>query len=212
VRGCQVAAEERRFYLRSRGGTRQESSQLWSHCGAQATDAPSHSLYFAKDASPQRRRELEAFVQEGGRSLKRFCVFQAIRLDLARRNRSPDDMHRWPQELREPDSPGIDEFDTSHREEIEFLIWAQWIADTQLRDAASRAEAHGMILGLYRDLAVGSSAAGAETWSNPEVVVGEAHAGVPLISSIRQDKIGAYLHSIRTRYVSHMLPSSNWCG
>jgi 4-alpha-glucanotransferase len=36
-----------------------------------------------------------------------------------------------------------------------------------------------MILGLYRDLAVGSSAAGAETWSNPQVVVGEAHAGVP---------------------------------
>jgi 4-alpha-glucanotransferase len=135
--------------------------------------------YFAKSASLQRRCALEAFVQEGGRGLNRFCIFQAIRLDLSRRNRSPDDVHQWPQELREPDSPGTDEFVTSHREDIEFLIWAQWIADTQLRDAASRAEAHGMILGLYRDLAVGSSAAGAETWSNPQVVVGEAHAGVP---------------------------------
>ena len=36
-----------------------------------------------------------------------------------------------------------------------------------------------MILGLYRDLAVGSSAAGAETWSNPQLVAGQEHAGVP---------------------------------
>jgi 4-alpha-glucanotransferase len=32
---------------------------------------------------------------------------------------------------------------------------------------------------LYRDLAIGSSAAGAEVWSNPDVVVGKAHAGAP---------------------------------
>ena len=135
--------------------------------------------YFTKNASLERRYALEAFVQERGRSLKQFCIFQAIRLDLARKTRVPDDVHEWPQELREPDSPGADEFVRSHREDIEFLNWAQWIADTQLRDAASRAEAQGMILGLYRDLAVGSSAAGAETWSNPQLVAGQAHAGVP---------------------------------
>jgi 4-alpha-glucanotransferase len=71
----------------------------------------------------------------------------------------------------------------------QFFIWTQWIADTQLQDAARLAEAHQMSVGLYRDLAVGSGAAGAETWSNPQAVVAEAHAGAPsdLLNPAGQD-------------------------
>ena len=135
--------------------------------------------HFATAAGIERRRALETFVQDRGEGLERFCTFQAIRLELVRKNRSPENLQEWPEELRDANSPGIDEFVASHRKEIDFLIWAQWIADTQLRDAASSAKAHGMTLGLYRDLAVGSSAAGAEVWTNPGVMVGQAHAGAP---------------------------------
>jgi 4-alpha-glucanotransferase len=135
--------------------------------------------HFTKEASIERRQSLKAFVESGGESLSQFCIFQAIRLDVARRHGAADDLQQWPEELREPDSPGIRGFAASHREEINFLVWLQWIADTQLRDAARRAEARGMTVGLYRDLAIGSSAAGAEVWSNPDVVVGKAHAGAP---------------------------------
>ncbi|MBV8360989.1 MAG: 4-alpha-glucanotransferase, partial [Deltaproteobacteria bacterium] len=111
------------------------------------------------------------------------------RLEFARSNCIANDWQHWPRELREPDSPGICAFAESHRKDIDFFIWTQWIAHTQLNDAARRAEAHRMTVGLYRDLAVGSSGAGAETWSNPKVVVAGAHAGAPpdLLNPAGQD-------------------------
>ncbi|MBV8357871.1 MAG: 4-alpha-glucanotransferase, partial [Deltaproteobacteria bacterium] len=145
--------------------------------------------HFMREGSPERRQALEAFIRHEGESLNQFCIFQAIRLELARRNCITDDWQQWPRELREPDSPGIYAFAESHRKDIDFFIWTQWIADTQLNDAVRRAEAHRMAVGLYRDLAVGSSGAGAETWSNPEVVVAGAHAGAPpdLLNPAGQD-------------------------
>jgi 4-alpha-glucanotransferase len=145
--------------------------------------------YFIRAGSHERHRALQAFVQDRGESLNRFCIFQAIRLELARRNCIANDWQQWPEELRQWDSPGIRAFVESHREDINFFIWTQWIADTQLNDAVRRAEMHQMTVGLYRDLAVGSSAAGAETWSNPQVVAAGAHAGAPpdLLNPAGQD-------------------------
>jgi 4-alpha-glucanotransferase len=145
--------------------------------------------YFIRAGSLERHRALQAFVRHRGESLNRFCIFQAIRLELARRNCTANDWQQWPEELRQGDSPGIHAFVESHREDINFFIWTQWIADTQLNDAVRRAEMHQMTVGLYRDLAVGSSAAGAETWSNPQVVVAGAHAGAPpdLLNPAGQD-------------------------
>ena len=134
--------------------------------------------HFKMNAGDERRRSLAAFVRDRGESLNRFCKFQAIRLDRAG-TPTTDDGSDLLEGLQNFDSPAIDEFVAQHRAEIDFLRWTQWIADTQLGDAASRAEADGLTLGLYRDLAVGSSGAGAEAWSNPQILVREAHAGVP---------------------------------
>ncbi len=135
--------------------------------------------HFIRAANLERRQTLRSFVQQRGESLQRFCVFQTIRLHLARNNRVADDWQEWPQELRQADSPAVDAFAENHREEIDFFTWAQWIADTQFNHAAHRATALQMAVGLYRDVAIGSSAAGAETWSNPQVAVAGAHAGAP---------------------------------
>jgi 4-alpha-glucanotransferase len=46
-----------------------------------------------------------------------------------------------------------------------------------------------MKVGLYRDLAVGSSAESAVAWSSPQIVAAEAHAGAPpdLLNPAGQD-------------------------
>jgi 4-alpha-glucanotransferase len=145
--------------------------------------------HFTRMGSTERRDALEAFARNGDESLKRFCIFQAIRLEIARRNCAADNWQQWPREFRQPDSTGVRAFAEGHRDEIDFFIWSQWIADTQLNEAARRAEAHHLAIGLYRDLAVGSSGTGAETWSNPRVVVPGAHAGAPpdLLNPAGQD-------------------------
>jgi 4-alpha-glucanotransferase len=49
----------------------------------------------------------------------------------------------------------------------------------QLAEAEASAKRCGMAIGLYRDLAVGASASGAESWMHPQTVVSRAHAGAP---------------------------------
>ena len=49
-----------------------------------------------------------------------------------------------------------------------FHAWLQWLADRQLGQAAERAHAAGLPIGLYRDLAVGADGGGSEIWATPE--------------------------------------------
>ncbi len=144
--------------------------------------------HFKAGAAIARQRSFETFVHSAGEALKRFCTFQAIRIEMRRQTSRHDDW-LWPDGFREFGSQGTARFAASHGSEIEFLMWAQWVADTQLRDAAYHAQARGMTIGLYRDLAVGCSVAGAEPWSEPDVVVAKVHAGVPpdIINPAGQD-------------------------
>lgn len=145
--------------------------------------------HFKTGAAIARQRSFETFVHIAGEALNRFCTFQAIRLEMAAGDSGPRDWRLWPDELQDPGSPGTAQFAADHREEIEFLKWTQWVADTQLRDAAYHAESCGMTVGLYRDLAVGCSASSAESWSDHDVVVAAAHAGAPpdIINPAGQD-------------------------
>jgi 4-alpha-glucanotransferase len=135
--------------------------------------------HFKRGATPERKNAFGEFVSEGGSALKQFCAFQAIRLKSETQDSSLDDWRAWPNELRRPDSPGVERFAANHSDEIEFLLWTQWVADSQLANAAQRAKSEGMAVGLYRDLAVGSDARGAESWVQQDTVIESAHVGVP---------------------------------
>jgi (1->4)-alpha-D-glucan 1-alpha-D-glucosylmutase len=70
-------------------------------------------------------------------------------------------------DLQWADRDAVDRFAQAHAERIRFHKWLQWIGDRQLEAAARAAEAGGMPVRLYRDLAVGSDGAGSEVWSSP---------------------------------------------
>jgi 4-alpha-glucanotransferase len=85
----------------------------------------------------------------------------------------------WPEPLRHPDSPEVAAFAREHQERVDFFAYLQWLADQQLRQAQARARAAGMQLGLYTDIAVGVSPAGATAWANPGVSLSGVSAGAP---------------------------------
>ena len=134
---------------------------------------------FQQEGDPERHAALAAFRGEQGEPLARFCLFQALCGHFMSQDPPLADWHAWPDEWRRPDSPAVQVFQEQHRERIDFLIWLQWAADTQLAAAAATARERGMAVGLYRDLAVGADRAGAETWANPGVVVNGARVGAP---------------------------------
>ncbi|WP_418159882.1 malto-oligosyltrehalose trehalohydrolase [Benzoatithermus flavus] len=134
---------------------------------------------FQAGASPERRAAFAAFRRELGEPLERFCLFQALREHCAQQDPAMADWRRWPEDHRHLTAESLKRLLAGHRERVEFLTWLQWIADTQLAAAAATAAERGMAVGLYRDLAVGADASGAEAWANPEVVIDTARVGAP---------------------------------
>jgi 4-alpha-glucanotransferase len=101
-------------------------------------------------AAEGRRREFRAFVQRGGAPLAHYAAFEA-------------------QSLHACVTPA----------HIEFQMYLQWLASTQLDDAAAAARAAGMSIGLYCDLAVGAAPDGAECASEPRLFAGDISIGAP---------------------------------
>jgi 4-alpha-glucanotransferase len=129
-----------------------------------------------RSASPRRKAGFETFRHEGGEALHRACVFQVLRAHFAA-TAGDADWHRWPKPFQDAASPDVARFAEAHRDQVDFENWLQFIADEQLAAAAEAAA--GMAIGIYRDLAVGSDRAGAETWCNPTGTVALAQVGCP---------------------------------
>ena len=122
-------------------------------------------------------RSFVNFREKADESFTRSCLFLALREHFSAQSPSLADWRHWPPDFRNPDSGAVRQFSTEQRELVSFQIWMQFIADSQLADAARAADA--MAVGLYRDLAVGADPSGAETWSSQRSVVTGARVGAP---------------------------------
>jgi len=139
--------------------------------------------HFRRDQSAQtslRAAQFQAYRAERGESLRRHALHDTIDEHM----RSIDG-HRywgwpmWPEELRDPTHPGVQAFEKSHAESVEFHAWLQWLADEQLGEAQSLGRQLGMPIGLYGDYAVGVNPSGSETWSDQALYRKGAGVGAP---------------------------------
>lgn len=124
-----------------------------------------------------RARAFRHFVSEGGEPLRLHALFDA--LDAHLRTSTGGGWQAWPVEYRNPASGAVRDFSDANAHEIEFFLYAQWLADEQLAAAQDFARTQGMRIGLYGDLAVGASPDGSEVWSNQSLYVQDASVGAP---------------------------------
>jgi len=118
--------------------------------------------------------ERARFIAAGGETLRRFAVFQAIA------EANPGLSWRdWPAGLREPGSAAVAAFAAANADRVTFHLHLQWLADRQLAAAAEAGRAAGLEAGLYRDLAVGCAAEGAEAWASEGGYVAGVSIGAP---------------------------------
>jgi len=122
----------------------------------------------------ERAEAYRAYLETQGESLTHFATFEALAGHL-----ESGDWRTWPEALRDPRSPAVAEFAARHAEEIDFHRWLQFELDRQLAVAAARGESAGLAIGLYQDLAIGTSPAGADVWANPHLFVTGASIGAP---------------------------------
>jgi 4-alpha-glucanotransferase len=126
-----------------------------------------------------RGRAFLDFIEQGGDSLKQQATFDALHQHLR-----ADDENMWgwpvfPEKYRRYENAATQAFIEQHHDDIQLYMYLQWIAQIQIEEAQAIAEEQGMALGLYRDLAVGVSDAGSETWSDNSPLVLDASVGAP---------------------------------
>ena len=132
-----------------------------------------------RERGTRRARAFEAFREREGAPLARFALFEALREWLHGRGEVAGDWRQWPESLHSPDAPAVLAFAEEHAERIDFHAWLQWLAAEQLEAAAARAEAAGLSVGLYRDLAVGIASGGSDGWADQARFASGIHVGAP---------------------------------
>ena len=126
------------------------------------------------ESGAERRRKYGEFLRARDPELTRFATWMTI----AESARMPD-WRRWPDAMRDPESESLRAFQEAHAERVDFFRWLQFETHQQLGASASRARALGMPIGVYQDLAIGTSPGGSDTWSYPDLFVTGASVGAP---------------------------------
>ncbi|MEA9391509.1 4-alpha-glucanotransferase [Acerihabitans sp. TG2] len=125
------------------------------------------------------RLDFAAFVRHGGDSLRHQAEFDALHELLAQQDNACSGWQAWPQKYRDIQGAEVAMFRQGHAQEITFYLWLQWLADRQFAECYDLCRTLGMPIGLYRDLAVGVSDGGAETWGDPALFCLGASVGAP---------------------------------
>ena len=126
-----------------------------------------------------RGRAYRRYLATEGQALTDFATFSTIQSHLEARQKRGRDWHTWPAGYRDPRSATVREFASRHAEEINFHRYLQFELDRQLGAACSKARSAGLTIGLYQDLAIGSSQAGSDTWAFPGLFARGVTLGAP---------------------------------
>ncbi len=122
----------------------------------------------------------ERYRDTEGESLVDFATFSALRDERAARDPAARDWHRWPAGYRDRLSPEVEAFRAAHSEAVDYHCYLQFELDRQLTAVAEHARADGLALGVYQDLALGSSPSGADPWTFPGLFLeGGVSIGAP---------------------------------
>lgn len=123
------------------------------------------------------KNAVAAFRDGGGEALQRHATFDALYVHFA--DGGASGWQDWPSAYRDPFSDEVAEFASHHRAEVEFFIFAQWLARTSLAAAQQAAVEAGMAVGLMSDLAVGMDGGGSHAWSRRDELLTGLTIGAP---------------------------------
>lgn len=129
--------------------------------------------------STQDQTAFESFIQQSGEALKVQATFEALHQWLSLQFPAIGGWKDWADEYQDYHSLAVVEFQQTQDKRIRFYMWLQFLSLQQLEDCNQFARTLNMPIGFYRDLAVGVSHSGAETWADKALFVQDASIGAP---------------------------------
>jgi 4-alpha-glucanotransferase len=125
-----------------------------------------------------RAKLLERFIQAEGEPLELYATFQTLEEERRMIQSKTVTWQEWPKQFLSPGS-AVREYGKRHRKRIRFFQYIQWVASEQLNEVRRTAEAAGLPIGIYNDLALGAEGTGAEAWMYQSVMALGADCGAP---------------------------------
>ncbi|HEU4628320.1 MAG TPA: 4-alpha-glucanotransferase [Gemmatimonadaceae bacterium] len=128
--------------------------------------------------SPRGRAYAEYLADEG-QALIDFATFLTLDEEMTREMGHPDWFKHWPSAYQSPRTSEVSLFREAHAERVDYHCWVQFELDRQLEDVARAARDAGMRIGLYQDLAIGTSGGGSDAWAYPHLLLQGVSIGAP---------------------------------
>ena len=125
-----------------------------------------------------RARSFNNFLKEENPAIMQFAVYSVLREHMIS-TRSVYAWQDWPVEYHDPSGASVQKFAQQQSKSVMFHQYVQWLIDEQLKEIQKTSEAHGLTVGLYNDLAVGSAAGGSDTWSFGAALAAHVDVGAP---------------------------------
>jgi len=127
----------------------------------------------------KQNKAFKAFIEQGGDSLATLAIFEALQATLKSQGKEFWGWPVFPEQYRDYTGPAVATFAKKHKVRVQFYMFLQWQAAQQYERVSDHAKQTGMLIGLYRDLAVGVSEGSAEIWGNPDLYCIDASVGAP---------------------------------
>jgi 4-alpha-glucanotransferase len=121
-----------------------------------------------------RGEAFKRYIKSEGTLLEDFALFSAIQATL--RIESWAD---WPKEFLDITDPEVETFRKENEKDILFYQYIQWLIDLQHGEIEELSHQLGMPIGLYHDLAVGSSGGGFDSWIARKLMAKGMDVGAP---------------------------------
>lgn len=126
-----------------------------------------------------RAQAFRNYVQQQGDALRLHALYDVLDQYFSAQPGSNWGWRSWPAEYHDPHSGKSRLFAAQHAKQIEYFMYLQWLAVTQLAEAQQLARDSGMALGVYGDVAVGVDPNGSEMWCNQRLYVAGVAVGAP---------------------------------
>ncbi|MDT0575701.1 4-alpha-glucanotransferase [Croceicoccus sp. F390] len=123
------------------------------------------------------RDEVSKWRLQMGPALKQHALFDALHTHFFATGATG--WQGWPEPYHDPAGEAAQTFATDHCEEVDFFVFAQWLARISLDHAQAQAREAGMTIGLICDLAVGMDAGGSHAWGSGGELLDGLSVGAP---------------------------------
>lgn len=138
--------------------------------------------YFVRTELTQqsaRAAAFHAFLAQGGKALQQVALFKVLQGTLFWQDHTMAAWQNFPLDYQDPNSDAVQQFAVAHAELIQQQLYLQWLAQQQLAEVKAECRKQGMAIGLYCDVAVGTSRSSAESWAAPEDFFLDLSVGAP---------------------------------